>query len=118
MCGALSVLVKRRREGCGQVWGWRKGGAGLQGETQGAMGGDSPTGDWSEGSSPSSALRLQSLRPPRGGAVGQGPWGWRRDPWGWHAASEEEARTKLSAVISPGRGGWDRSGSLCSRRGN
>lgn len=75
-------------------------------------------GDWSEGSSSSGALRLQSLRPPRGGAVGQGPWGWRRDPWGWHAASEEEARTKLLVITSPGRGGWDHSCSLCSRRGN
>ena len=45
-------------------------------------------GDWSEGSSSPGALRLQSLRPPRGGAVGQGPWGWCRDPWGWHGASE------------------------------
>lgn len=47
-------------------------------------------GDWSEGSSSPGTYRLQSLRPPRGGAVGQ-TLGWRREiPWGWHGASEEE----------------------------
>lgn len=60
-------------------------------------------GDWSEGSSSPGALRLQSLRPPRGGAVGQGPW----DGTGTPGAGMGPAKRRRELGISnhfPGEG--------------
>ena len=69
------MSVARRREGCGEVWIPREGGAGLKPQRPCELwaGASQHRRNRNEGTRLPGALSLQPPRPPRGGAVGRDP---------------------------------------------